>query len=49
MRRRLGLLGAGAVLGFVLRRQLVALLTATTGTWVGSPPSPPPASAEVDR
>ncbi len=49
MGRRLGLLGAGAVLGFVLRRQLAALLTATTGTWVGSPPSPRVANTEGDR
>jgi len=38
--RRLAVLATLAGLGYAVRRQLVAVLTATTGTWVGSPESP---------
>lgn len=40
-----GILAVAAVVGYLLRGQLVKVLTKTTGTWVGTPKPPEPAAA----
>lgn len=37
---RLSIVGGAIAVAVACRRQLVGLLTATTGTWVGSPAPP---------
>jgi hypothetical protein len=38
--RRVAVVAGGLAIAVALRRHLVDLLTKTTGTWVGSPPTP---------
>jgi len=47
--RKLTLVVLGAALAVLGRRQLVALLTTTTGTWVGNPPVTRPTPGESGR
>lgn len=47
---RVAVLGVVATAtAYVLRRRLVDLLTATTGTWIGSPRSPTTHGSAVGR
>ncbi len=46
--RRVAAIGTAVAALYVLRGRLVRLLTATTGTWVGSP-SPPTSEGSAPR
>jgi hypothetical protein len=40
VRRAALLVALGVIAGYLMRAQLVGMLTKTTGTWVGAPPPP---------